>query len=129
MGIVIFVLLIFEGLFGLFLGIKITRDKITKAIPSFSTLHRIGGILLYILTKAENALGLWLYKKEWTNYLMASYVILFTWRYVQEYRYRKNDPIALGNHKMAFKEDSFNEKHRKLMISLNNNSKFFREIG
>ena len=113
----------FEGLFGFLLGIKIAKEKLTKAIPSLSKLHMVVGILLYVLTKVENTIGLYLYKAQWLNYFAAYYAVLLTIIIVQEYRYRKKHTIRNGNHKVAYQEDSYKEKHRKLMALLNNNSK------
>jgi len=109
-------------IFGLLLGIKITRDKLTKAIPSLSKFHAVAGILQYVLNKMEVALGLYLYKRSFINYLMTYYLISFSFRIFQEYRYKKKDIVIAGSHKMAQLEDSLDEKHHKLMTLLNSNS-------
>jgi ferredoxin-NADP reductase len=121
-GLFIFGVLTLQMIFGLLLAIKITRDKLTQSIPSLSKGHAIGGILLYILTKAQLAMGLYMYKPNFLGALLAYYLVLFTFRISEEYRYRKKDPIAAGNHKIAQKEDSFDEKHRQLMTLLNSNT-------
>jgi len=110
-------------IFGLLLAIKITREKLTQSIPSLSKGHAIGGLLLYVLTKAQLAMGLYMYKPSYLGFLLAYYLVLFTFRASEEYRYKQKDPIAAGNHKIAHKEDSFDEQHRKLMSLLNSNSK------
>ncbi len=109
-------------IFGLLLAIKITREKLTQSIPSLSKGHAIGGILLYVLTKLQLAVGLYMYKPNYMGLLLAYYLVIFTFRASEEYRYRKKDPIAAGNHRIAQKEDSFDEKHRQLMTLLNSNS-------
>ena len=108
------------------LGVLMTGKSVARKIPLLTRLHFFSGTTLYIITKAEVAIGVYIaFGINIMAPLLFLYGFVLAMRVLQEISLKNSRPINEKNINELDKADSELLKHRQLMDLLNRNGIYY----